>query len=696
MKKAEPRKLFGRPSSLLLDEGVLPGVPPLIRIEPPRAFAESASEMLGGMKIRSVASLPDDLEDPDELDEPFDEGFDVPEDTLSTEEMADDSDDTWGAAFEVDDFRAARRVDPDADLLTGPATIRMAPPPSAADEEEEMIGMPEEGDEPEHTGVGEQVSLPEGFGEGLLLAGDDGAGDDVAVGDAGDEDEATVTDTRRGHTSVPTPSDPPPSPAPGPFEAMRRSPYGLGLGRARLGAAPPRVLTEDPVEGLAVAWMSASSELSDDLPEIMDDHHVRSERRRDERQALLSAAVVGDPQRRTAVPEPAAAPGERSQESAPGPEPTRTASPASPARAHASLPSPTPDPAADLIPDAVSALAEALERNPASDVGVGPRARRPTGEPPRISRRTREEPAPPAVPLRRRQPEAESEAPTPRRLARPTMLPGAAPEGERRARPAPVQDAPHRREGPDTAPRPRRPLSPVVMPAPSFAPEPTPQPPPAPVSTPSDLPPAQGRVAPARPNPARTAQRAPARARPARVAPKPPAEVNPALVGLALVVGIIGLLALIVPRLRAHDAPPPVQASGPMAPAVVAPTLPAPRADIPAPEQAALPPAPTPAPVDEEKPPVVAAPPPPLSKPSEKASAYKVALGIIRVTSDRKALIIVDGKQQGYAPGLEDISVMPGQHTVRAVVSGTGLSRSLEIRVDAGSAVVASFSFAAK
>jgi hypothetical protein len=87
------------------------------------------------------------------------------------------------------------------------------------------------------------------------------------------------------------------------------------------------------------------------------------------------------------------------------------------------------------------------------------------------------------------------------------------------------------------------------------------------------------------------------------------------------------------------------------------------------------------------------APAPKAANPSAKSTAYTVALGVIRVTSDRKALIILDGKQQGYAPGLADIAVMPGQHTVRAVVSGTGLSRTMEIRVDAGSAVVAEFAF---
>lgn len=662
MKSAEPRKLFGRPSSLLLDEQVLPGVPPAIRVEPPRPFAPPA-DGLGGMKIRSVASLPDDLDDEDELEEDEREEDD---DAPGTPDEAQDADDAWGAAFEVDDFRAARREDPDADLLTGPATIRMTPPPSAqaSDDEEEMIGMPEEGDEPELTGVGEQVALPEGFDDGLFLAGDDG--------DDGPEESAP---------------EPPPvaSPGPGPFEAMRRGPaVGFGLGVARVGAAPPRVLTEDPVEGLAVAWMSASSGGSDDLPEIVEDHHTASELRREARQALLDTAVLGEPQRRSRPPTAAPVdPAPWSPETAPGPE--ATSRPVSPSRTRTSVTPLAPNPGADLIPDAVSALAEALERDPAPSEGTGPRARRSTGEPPRISRRTREEPAPPAVPPRRRPLEMETsprdDGAPPRRLARPTLSPGATSESEppRRARPAPGVDARTRDPSTDTAPRPRRSLSPVVMPAPSFAPAETPQPQPAPRAQAVEA--ARSRTAPSP-----TAPRSPARVRAPRPAAKPKFEfLPPLLIGVGLIVVIIGLLAVVIPREPSDPAAPP-QATGP---AVVEVALPTPARVILPIEPA---PAPVPAPILEALPePVVV--PPPVSKPSEKASAYKIALGIIRVSSDRKALIIVDGKQQGYAPGLADISVMPGQHTVRAVVSGTGLSRSLEIRVDAGSAVVASFSF---
>lgn len=663
MKSAEPRKLFGRPSSLLLDEQVLPGVPPAIRVEPPRPFAPPA-DGLGGMKIRSVASLPDDLDDnEDGLEEDeLEEDDDAPE--------AQDADDAWGAAFEVDDFRAARREDPDADLLTGPATIRMTPPPSAqaSDDEEEMIGMPEEGDEPERTGVGEQVALPEGFDDGLFLAGEDGD-------DAPDE----------------PPAEPPPVasiPGPGPFETMRRGPaVGFGLGVARAGGAPPRVLTEDPVEGLAVAWMSASSGGSDDLPEIVEDHHTASELRREARQALLETAVFGEPQRRSRPPTAAPVdPAPWSPETAPGPEaPSR---PGSPSRTRTSVPPPAPNPGADLIPDAVSALAEALERDPPPSEGTGPRARRSTGEPPRISRRTREEPAPPAVPLRRRPLEMETgprdDGAPPRRLARPTLSPGATAGSEqpRRARPVPGGDPRARDPGTDTAPRPRRSLSPVVMPAPSFAPAETPQPQPAPRAQ---------AVEPqrSRPAPSPTAPRAPARVRAPRPAAKPKFEfLPPLLIGVGLIVAIIGLLAVVIPRPSEPTAPP--QATGPALPALVEPAL-----TTPAPVILPIEPAPAPVPSPTlEAPPEPVVLPPPVSKPSEKASAYKIALGIIRVSSDRKALIIVDGKQQGYAPGLADISVMPGQHTVRAVVSGTGLSRSLEIRVDAGSAVVASFSFA--
>jgi len=168
--------------------------------------------------------------------------------------------------------------------------------------------------------------------------------------------------------------------------------------------------------------------------------------------------------------------------------------------------------------------------------------------------------------------------------------------------------------------------------------------------------------------------------------------VSPAIAGVALLLFITGLAMLVIPRFSRRSPSVPQPASGPVvsvAPPPVQPTPAAAEPPAPVAPAATTPTAPAPAPVVE---------PPAIGKPTEspaptKSSAYRVALGVIRVNSDRKALIILDGKQQGYAPGLADISVMPGAHTVRAVVSGTGLSRTMEIRVDAGSAVVAEFSF---
>lgn len=657
MSRAEPRKLFGRPTASLLDEDAPPGVPPLIRVDPPRAFSISAASPLAGQITRSVASLPDELDDPDDF---ADE--DTAQDVRSNDEEWDES---WGAAFEVDDFRAARREDPDADLVTGPATVRMLRQATAsADDEDELVAMPEEGDEVEHTGVGEQVALPDGFGEDISLAGLD----------------------------VP----PEPSADPGPFERMHR-------------ARPPRVAVDEVPEGLSLAWMGPEPGPAEDVAEVVEDANLLAEQSRERRQAALSAAIFDEPAAEPAGPPPSFTPphvrvgagpasaasfvpaarptlGREQEPSAEQPAPAADIPPADafgathpggPPRSRFAPPwaAPTSD---DGIPDAIAALAEALERDPAPAPAEPRRLRPASGEPPRISRREREvEPVAPPVPLRRRPPEQAD--PRGRRLARPTLPGGADPyETPRRPRPAPPRD------GAD-GPGPRRSLAPVAMPAPSFAPGDTPQP--APVADPyaavlerASRPAAAG--VPARP----------ARVRAPQPRKAPRSDVSPAIAGVALLLFITGLAMLVIPRFSRRSPSVPQPASGPVvsvAPPPVQPTPAAAEPPAPVAPAATTPTAPAPAPVVE---------PPAIGKPTEspaptKSSAYRVALGVIRVNSDRKALIILDGKQQGYAPGLADISVMPGAHTVRAVVSGTGLSRTMEIRVDAGSAVVAEFSF---
>ncbi len=632
------------------------------------------------MRIRSVASLPDELEDPDEME-------DASDDDNRPMHLHDGGEDTgWGAAFEVDDYRAAK--DPDADLLTGPARVRMMPATAGGDEDGELLGMPEEGDEPERTGVGEQVSLPDGFGDDLMFGEDE-------PDEAPDVEEPTAS------------AAPLPPPAPFSPSFVSRSP-------------PPRVLTEDPVEGLAVAWMSSAEGGTDDLPDILEEPTEDRRSNQEARLALLETAVLGEAQKQTGQMLEVAAPSPVwSPESAPGPDsiaPQRA--PSSLASPRGRLPSPQGslgDPAGDLIPDAVSALAEALERDSGPQAASAPRPRRPSGEPPRISRRTREEPAPPppARPASTTLPPGQRTVPArppkgpadPRRLARPALTHPEASEHEvalpRRIRPPPGEP-PAARPGradalpplPPAPPGPRQ-LSPVVMPASTLAPadgdvwqQALAPPPAAPVSAEAfgallDRPSPPRTASPARSSArgAPRAVRAPAPARPAQ------REVSPLLIGLALVVGILGLVAVAMSQLRPDPSDSRIIAADvPLAPL-------APGVEIVDPLQPAtvLPAPPVATPVPAGTPPVAGA---------DRTSAVRVALGIIRVESDRKALIIIDGKQQGYAgpsgagPALADVTVMPGQHTVRAVISGAGLSKSMEIRVDAGTAVVASFVFA--
>ncbi|MSP57217.1 MAG: hypothetical protein EXR69_16720, partial [Myxococcales bacterium] len=154
---AEPRKLFGRPSTLLLDEHPGQPRPPPVLLEPapwrsmvPRSPppAPTNPEPLVGGRVPSVASLPSELEDYEDLDDTGVHAGETPA------QEADDA--VWGAAFEVDDSRVARRGGVAAEPFVA------AQSPESADSDS-GVATPEGGQDSEVTGVGEQVALPEGF-----------------------------------------------------------------------------------------------------------------------------------------------------------------------------------------------------------------------------------------------------------------------------------------------------------------------------------------------------------------------------------------------------------------------------------------------------------------------------------------------------------------------------------------------------
>ena len=66
------------------------------------------------------------------------------------------------------------------------------------------------------------------------------------------------------------------------------------------------------------------------------------------------------------------------------------------------------------------------------------------------------------------------------------------------------------------------------------------------------------------------------------------------------------------------------------------------------------------------------------------ADAMGVESGYLRVVSDRKCLVIVDGRQRGYAPALGLLELPAGEHSLKCVVAGAGTSRSTTVRVDSG------------
>lgn len=66
------------------------------------------------------------------------------------------------------------------------------------------------------------------------------------------------------------------------------------------------------------------------------------------------------------------------------------------------------------------------------------------------------------------------------------------------------------------------------------------------------------------------------------------------------------------------------------------------------------------------------------------ADSMGVESGYLRVVSDRKCLVIVDGRQRGYAPALGLLELPAGEHSLKCVVAGAGTSRSTTVRVDSG------------
>ena len=539
-------KLFARPSGLLPDEPSL--------VEP-----SSIERVTKRIEPLGFGSLPDDLDSTDEWNEP-EEPSESAEALSEHVRSARESEDLWGAAFEVDDFRTLRRMEAAAEPVH---VHRQAPPrapvPPSPNDDGDLIGMPEEGDVAEHTGVGEQVSLPEGFGADIELPSLDRADDQTE------------------EYAAPNPAGNAPADAP---EA-----------------------TGSAVDDFSMNWLSAGHGGPDTMPDAV---------------AALNEALARD-----ADPAP--------------PPPTLLRS--------------------------TSAL-----------------GRRASSEPPRISARMRDQDAAgstqPGIPPRVRPLEPPKRAAP----ARPTRTFGR--NGPERPQPPDV----HVDYTESTAEAPEQPLEPFVSTTVQTAPLST---------VASELsaeafaallerheaePQHAEAGAPATP---RRPMRAPAARRAApMVAPRPAPKLTRTRtrVVAAVVATIVVLTAIIVPQLW----------SSPLAD----PTDSTPSANAtPAPER--VPPTPSPAPAAPEPPPPAPVAPP-TKPPSRAESAIKSGTGIIRVTSDRKALIIVDGKQHGYAPGLADLSIAAGPHTVRAVESGTSITRTLEVRVDPGAAVIAGFTFAKK
>lgn len=277
----------------------------------------------------------------------------------------------------------------------------------------------------------------------------------------------------------------------------------------------------------------------------------------------------------------------------------------------------------------------------------------------------------------------------------PAASPSAAPRGTHFGEPHQAEVV----RGLSRPPAPREPAAPVApVPVPPRAPPPTPAAATRPVS-PAEAPPRRNEPMPLRD--ARAADEgvpAPSRT-PRWIAPV-------AVVAVLVAVGSYGLF-----RFLGGD-PAPVPVAAPAPPAVPAPTEADPGAPAPAapavvetppaavePVAAATPAPATPAPAAPASPKAPSAPataaetlasatPPAAagstSSSSASAAAEATPTGLIQIVSNMSCLIIVNGKQRGYAPDLGPIELPAGTHVVRAVVPGKGYSRTVEVRVDAG------------
>lgn len=288
---------------------------------------------------------------------------------------------------------------------------------------------------------------------------------------------------------------------------------------------------------------------------------------------------------------------------------------------------------------------------------------------------------------------------------------------------APTERAPTPRAVP--LPEPPRPAGGVVVPLRGGEPaERRPVPPMAPPKAPP-VEPAAKPAAAARPAPAAPPPRAPAApaAAPAKVTPPKPVARGGvsgaaiAVIGLCVVVGGAAAWIWGRPLLQGDRPTAPVAAASPAgspaAPGAPTPAPAEPTAAAPAPVAAAPPPVVEPPKAAEppkatEPPKVAEAPSPPAKTAPEKTAPAKTATsatagrasstasrlaaaespaeasGLIRVKTDRRCLIMVNGRQKGYAPDLGAIQLPAGTHILRAVVQGTGQSRSMEVRVDEG------------
>jgi len=77
---------------------------------------------------------------------------------------------------------------------------------------------------------------------------------------------------------------------------------------------------------------------------------------------------------------------------------------------------------------------------------------------------------------------------------------------------------------------------------------------------------------------------------------------------------------------------------------------------------------------------------------SEEAAAAAIYdTGVLRVESEPRALIYIDGRRRGYTP-VENLQLQPGNHLVKAVVPGRAPKYS-QVRIDPGGAHIVPFTF---